>query len=131
MEYMKTISDKFFDLAIVDPPYGIGAPKMEMGSGYSGGSYNAKNRLNTGSGKLKNRILNKSDCSWDNSTPDAEYFKELFRISKNQIIWGGITLTFRRPVVLSAGISASPGRTFHRSSLPGPALISRQNFLNK
>lgn len=89
MEYMKTIPNKFFDLAIVDPPYGIGAPKMEMGGGYSGGNYSAKNRLNTGSGKLKNRILNKSDCSWDNSTPDAEYFRELFRISKNQVIWGG------------------------------------------
>ena len=89
MEYMKTIPDKFFDLAIVDPPYGIGAPKMEKGAGYSGGNYSTKNRLNTGSGKLKNRILNKSDCSWDNSTPDAEYFRQLFRISKNQIIWGG------------------------------------------
>ena len=34
MEYMKTIPDKFFDIAIVDPPYGINAARMEMGSGY-------------------------------------------------------------------------------------------------
>ena len=63
MEYMKTIPDKFFDIAIVDPPYGINAPKMVMGGGFSGGSYNSKNytskkRLNGGSGKLKNRVLN-------------------------------------------------------------------------
>ena len=42
MEYMKNIPDKFFDIAIVDPPYGINAPKMEMGSGFSGGKYNSK-----------------------------------------------------------------------------------------
>ena len=94
MEYMKTIPDKFFDLAIVDPPYGINAPKMIMGGGFSGGKYNPKNytskkRLNGGSGKLKNRVLNQSDCTWDETPPDENYFKELFRISKNQIIWGG------------------------------------------
>lgn len=89
MEYMKTIPDKFFDIAIVDPPYGINAPKMEMGSGFSGGKYNSKKRLNGGSGKLKNRVLNQSDCTWDETPPDENYFKELFRISKNQIIWGG------------------------------------------
>lgn len=89
MDYMRTIPDKYFDLAIVDPPYGINAPKMEMGGGYSNGAYSSKKRLNGGSGKLKNRILNKSDCTWDETPPDDEYFTELFRISKNQIIWGG------------------------------------------
>ena len=89
MDYMRTIPDKYFDLAIVDPPYGINAPKMEMGGGYSNGAYSSRKRLNGGSGKLKNRILNKSDCTWDETPPDDEYFTELFRISKNQIIWGG------------------------------------------
>lgn len=89
MDYMRTIPDKYFDLAIVDPPYGLNAPKMMMGSGYSNGAYSSKKRLNGGSGKLKNRILNKSDCTWDETPPDDEYFTELFRISKNQIIWGG------------------------------------------
>lgn len=45
--------------------------------------------MNQGSGKLKNRVLNQSDCSWDYSPPTQEYFDELFRVSKNQIIWGG------------------------------------------
>ena len=42
-----------------------------------------------GGGKLKNRALNKSDIDWDNAIPEQEYFDELFRITKNQIIWGG------------------------------------------
>lgn len=89
MEYMKNIPDNFFDIAIVDPPYVINAPKMSMGSGFSGGKCNSKKRLNGGSGKLKNRVLNTSDCTWDENPPDENYFKELFRVSKNQIIWGG------------------------------------------
>ena len=86
MEFMRTCKDKQFDLTIVDPPYGIGAPNMgatpcqrKKGS----------NRLNSGSVKLKDRILNVSNCDWDNNIPSEEYFNELFRISKNQIIWGG------------------------------------------
>ena len=68
MEYMKDIPDKYFDLCIVDPPYGINAGKMTMGSG-------------------KHKFTKGKD--WDNSIPSKEYFDELFRVSKNQIIWGG------------------------------------------
>ena len=100
MEGMAQFPDKYFDLAIVDPQYGIGADNMQMGSNpnrkgrgqYPGESTAVKlkkNRLNSGSGKLKDRILNTSDCSWDSEPPSPEYFKELFRISKNQIICGG------------------------------------------
>lgn len=99
MEYMKDIPDKYYDLAIVDPPYGINAPNMTMGSnmnrkhgGYNGESVVQrlkKGRLNQGSGKLKNRVLNTMSCEWDFYPPDKEYFNELFRVSKNQIIWGG------------------------------------------
>lgn len=89
MDYMKTLPTGYFDLAIVDPPYGINAPKMKMGAGFSGGKYTSKKRLNGGSGKLKNRVLNQSDCLWDEEPPNKEYFDELFRVSKNQIIWGG------------------------------------------
>lgn len=99
LEFMKTVPDKFYDLAIVDPPYGINAPKMQMGSvkKRNGFTYNAestankirKGRLNAGGGKLKNRILNRSNVDWDNAPPDESYFNELFRISKHQIIWGG------------------------------------------
>ena len=77
---MKEFPDKFFDLAVVDPPYGINS---------NGKTAKSKGRLNQGSGKLKNRILNQSDCSWDYTSPSAEYFEELFRVSKDQIIWGG------------------------------------------
>ena len=102
MDYMDGISDKYFDLAIVDPPYGINASNMQMGShptrsrndGFGSGpgistAVKLKGRLNSGSGKLKNRILNTSKIGWDNRIPSPEYFKELFRVSKNQIIWGG------------------------------------------
>ncbi len=71
MEYMKSISDKFFDLAIVDPPYGLDKKSTH------------------GRGKLKNRCLNSGNVQrWD-TRPSKEYFEELFRVSKNQIIWGG------------------------------------------
>ena len=86
MEYMKNIPDKSFELAIVDPPYGIGAPKMGATPCQR---KNGGNRLNSGGGKLKGRKLNTSNCEWDNEIPSKEYFIELFRISRNQIIWGG------------------------------------------
>jgi site-specific DNA-methyltransferase (adenine-specific) len=68
MALMSRYKDNYFDLAIVDPPYGINAGKMNMGSG-------------------KHEFIKGKD--WDSSIPNQNYFKELFRISKNQIIWGG------------------------------------------
>lgn len=98
MEGMKEYPDKYFDLAIVDPPYGINSPNMSMGSnksrsrdGYPGVSTAEKlrkGRLNAGAGKLKNRALQKMNCEWDFTPPGPEYFEELFRVSKDQIIWG-------------------------------------------
>ena len=68
MDFMRDIPDGYYELAIVDPPYGIG---MDGGNvGYKG-SNNFKKK------------------SWDNEIPNKEYFNELFRVSKNQIIWGG------------------------------------------
>lgn len=105
MEGMKQYPDKYFDLAVVDPPYGINAPNMTMGSNpnRSGRDKNGqiqygsvsvaqklkKGRLNQGSGKLKNRALNTMNCGWDYEKPSIEYFEQLFRVSQNQIIWGG------------------------------------------
>ena len=68
MEGMAQFPDKYFELAIVDPPYGIG---MDGGSvGYKGfNNFEKKN--------------------WDKAIPDQSYFDELFRVSVNQIIWGG------------------------------------------
>lgn len=76
MEYMKTVPDKHFDLAIVDPPYGIG-------------EHGGKVRHGEQSKAKGFKIRSYEKKGWDNSTPSAEYFKELFRISEHQIIWGG------------------------------------------
>lgn len=67
MEYMRGLPDKAFDLAIVDPEFGIGIGNSP--------------RLVTDKG-LKAK-------SWDDKPIDMDYFSELFRVSKNQIIWGG------------------------------------------
>ncbi len=76
MEAMAGFDDKQFDLAIVDPPYGIDLANMNMGIGNT-----------PKASKLKNRKWKAKD--WDSETPNKEYFTELFRVSKNQIIWGG------------------------------------------
>ena len=70
MEVMKGYQDKYFDLAVVDPPYGIGMDK--------------KNAHKTIRDNPKWPV-----SEWDNATPNKEYFIELMRVSKNQIIWGG------------------------------------------
>jgi site-specific DNA-methyltransferase (adenine-specific) len=72
MEYMATLPDKAFDLAIVDPPYGIGE---------SGATNHTRAKLAV----AKNY---KAFAGGDVSAPDAEYFAELQRLSANQIIWG-------------------------------------------
>jgi site-specific DNA-methyltransferase (adenine-specific) len=70
---MKRYENKHFDLAIVDPPYGIGR------SGHNGViAKNPKHNWKAHTWK-----------DWDNETPTAEYWAELFRVSKNQIVWGG------------------------------------------
>jgi site-specific DNA-methyltransferase (adenine-specific) len=71
MELMARYEDNYFDLAIVDPPYGIGI---------SGQKENKK-------GKKSDRKYHK-EKNWDNAIPTKEYFNELQRVSKNQIIWG-------------------------------------------
>ncbi len=76
VEGMKYYSDNYFDLAIVDPEYGIDAANMTMGRG-------------------KNKKYSKKD--WDKKPPDKKYFDELFRVSKNQIIWGGNYFTDKLP----------------------------------
>lgn len=72
LHYMKQCEDKQFDLAIVDPPYGININKQAQGKG---------------GGVAKKIEYTKKD--WDSNIPSKEYFAELKRISKNQIVWGG------------------------------------------
>jgi len=71
MDFMKEIPDKYFSLAICDPPYGIDWTSQVE---------------NPNKGKDWNVWENKK---WDKNIPNKEYFTELFRISRNQIIWGG------------------------------------------
>lgn len=77
MDYMRGLDDNSFDLAIVDPPYGLSGAKMlgrdssrSSGRGRANKSYHAPK-------------------TWDNARPEKAYFDELFRVSKNQIIFGG------------------------------------------
>lgn len=80
MELMARYPDNYFELAIVDPPYGIGADKAQNNGGEQFGYKKYK------------------DSDWDSAIPSAEYFNELKRVSKNQIIWGGNYMTeFLKP----------------------------------
>jgi site-specific DNA-methyltransferase (adenine-specific) len=74
MELMKRYPDNYFELAIVDPPYGIG---MDGKNNWSGSKHKAKD--------------------WDNYAPGKEYFNELIRVSKNQIVWGANHFISRMP----------------------------------
>ena len=76
MEGMKEFPDKYFELAIVDPPYGCSVNWKDTGNGLI-----AKNKLS----------------KWD-IAPQKEYFTELFRISKNQIVWGANFFTEHLPI---------------------------------
>lgn len=75
MELMARYPDKYFNLAICDPPYGIGQ---------NGGKSIGLRKKWTGSYE-KEKYTKKQ---WDNAIPTEDYFQELFRVSKNQIIWG-------------------------------------------
>lgn len=93
MKFLRDTPDKSFDLCVCDPPYGINAESFNR-EGQPGGlerphREKKAGRLNSGGGKLKNRVLNRSDASWDYEPPTKEYFVELFRVSRNQVIWGG------------------------------------------
>ena len=78
MDLMARYKDNHFDLAIVDPPYGIGADITQEDLG-------GKKGFTKGAGTYTK--YHKTD--WDNSVPTIEYFEELKRVSKNQIVWGG------------------------------------------
>jgi site-specific DNA-methyltransferase (adenine-specific) len=79
---MKRYPDNYFDLAIVDPPYGINADKKQNEAGKRRIEANGKTKSGRGWKVYK-------ETEWDNEIPSDEYFIELFRVSKRQIIWGG------------------------------------------
>lgn len=75
MQLMARYEDNYFDLAIVDPPYGIGF-----------GAFNRTNKTSNGTRVKANKYKN---SNWDDGIPTDQYFKELKRVSKEQIVWGG------------------------------------------
>lgn len=79
LEGLKRFSDNYFDLAIVDPPYGINASKGMWGSSNKG------------------KVTNYGKKDWDKQTPEQDYFLELRRVSKNQIVWGANHFISRMP----------------------------------
>lgn len=79
MALMARYPDGYFELAIIDPPYGINV------------NMNAGRKKDT---KSKKRTVKK----WDNEIPTADYFKELFRVSKDQIICGANYFTEYLPI---------------------------------
>jgi len=86
MEYMKTLEDKAFDLAIVDPPYGIGE-SGEQNASRTKPFGSRIDRKNTRGTEIQ-AVSYKPFHGRDKEPPSQFYFSELFRVSKNQIIWG-------------------------------------------
>ena len=84
MDFMKTCKDNEFDLAIVDPPYGIDAANKFSGE-----------QRKSGNGAAMKSAFEKKE--WDKGIPDKEYFTELMRVSKNQIVWGANYMSHHLP----------------------------------
>ena len=91
MEYMRGLPDKAFDLAIVDPPYGIGE---------DGGKTRTKRVLQKNGALMLCSDGGYIKKSWDKIAPSAEYFVELSRVSKSRIVWGANYM----PVIMQGGV---------------------------
>ena len=76
LEFMKQVPDDYFDLVLTDPPYGIDIGKMSYTNSINGGV-------------AKRNDYKEHNKDWDKKIPSAEIFKEIQRVSKNQIIFGG------------------------------------------
>jgi site-specific DNA-methyltransferase (adenine-specific) len=87
MDVMRTFKDKQFDLAIVDPPYGIDINNQSQGKG--GGV---------------SRKIDYTKKDWDKTAPEIIYFNELRRVSKNQIIWGANHFISRCRLIVAVGL---------------------------
>ena len=79
LEYMRSLPDNYFDLAIADPPYGIGASRPTK---------KAERARQADGSILQVPVTDFGKKDWDNAIPTQEFFDELRRVSKNQIIWG-------------------------------------------
>lgn len=85
LEYMRTLEDNAFDIAICDPPYGIGADKNQIA------------KANKRQGKSKAAWKDYGNAIWDSAAPQQEFFDEIRRVSRNQIIWGANHFISRIP----------------------------------
>ena len=74
MDALRQTPDNYYSLAVIDPPYGIGIDGQKLSNKNKNPKHNRKQHIFKG---------------WDNAIPSEQYFKELFRVSVNQIIWGG------------------------------------------
>ena len=75
MKMLPQIPDKYYQLCIVDPPYGIG-------------KFTCNAHTDNNGRRIKNNKVYGDDYTWNEQTPELEYFNELKRVSKNRIIWG-------------------------------------------
>lgn len=138
MQGMKEFPDGYFDLAIVDPPYGGGSDDYTAQTQRFGGWFpryfdkekQKELKVERRGGKWAQKYGN-NICEWD-VAPTEEYFEELFRVSKNQIIWGGTISRFRRQGVLSFGVSRkSPNDSpWLCASMRGQVLTATQKYSN-
>ena len=92
LEYMRTLPDKAFQLAIADPPYGIDADRSQ------------KQRAGIQAGHAAAPSKDYGNSEWDSKAPDKEWFDELRRISRHQIIWGANHFISRIPIDSSCWI---------------------------
>lgn len=96
MEGMKEFPDNYFDLAIVDPVYGD-----VTGGGYTTAKWD-KTSHHIGTGLANQKAYHRG--IWNQEKTPPEYFKELFRVSKNQVIWGGGTSLLKVFLVARDGL---------------------------
>ena len=104
MDFMRELPDKYYDLAIVDPPYGIG----EDGRKSKGRTTRTDGTIRNGIDKRNGATIFRKTAdysikNWDEKTPDEEYFNELIRVSKNQIIFGANHFIEKIPKANSSG----------------------------
>jgi len=119
---MRAMDDNAYDLAIVDPPYGMDKQSW-LGGGLNGGGQYGDRAFFAHHGK---------GDAWDNA-PTPEYFDQLRRVSRNQIIWGGNyfpSIGRTVAVALLRGINANRGPISHKLSSLGHHTTNRPNCLN-
>ena len=89
IEGMKQYHDNHFDLAVVDPPYGIGEDGRKSKGRTTRKDGTIRNGIDKRNGAtIYRKTADYSEKQWDENAPNKEYFNELVRVSKNQIIWG-------------------------------------------